>query len=285
MMDLKFIIPVLFFSLQSYASATADEAILDAYIQEGVKNNLALKQKRFQYEQANSSLDEAKRMFLPSISIEARYSRAGGGREIEFPVGDLMNPVYSTLNQLLAAHGDPSTPFPQLQNEVIPFLREKEHETKIRTVLPLLQPALVYNYSIKNALTEVYAAAMESYKNTLVAEIKNAYYKYLQTNQMVQLFEDTRSLLDENIRVSQVLFDNQMVTMDVVYRARAEKLDIDQRLSDAQKKNTLAQAYFNFLLNRPLQENIKVSESDYINQNLAISPEKAEQMALQNRQE
>lgn len=196
-----------------------------------------------------------------------------------------MNPVYSTLNQLLAAHGDPSTPFPQLQNEVIPFLREKEHETKIRTVLPLLQPALVYNYSIKNALTEVYAAAMESYKNTLVAEIKNAYYKYLQTNQMVQLFEDTRSLLDENIRVSQVLFDNQMVTMDVVYRARAEKLDIDQRLSDAQKKNTLAQAYFNFLLNRPLQENIKVSESDYINQNLAISPEKAEQMALQNRQE
>ncbi|MCA9735567.1 TolC family protein, partial [candidate division KSB1 bacterium] len=50
-------------------------------------------------------------------------------------------------------------------------------------------------------------------------------------------------------------------------------------------KNTLAQAYFNFLLNRPLQENIKVSESDYINQNLAISPEKAEQMALQNRQE
>lgn len=35
-------------------------------------------------------------MFLPSVSIEARYSRAGGGKIIEFPVGDLMNPVYGT---------------------------------------------------------------------------------------------------------------------------------------------------------------------------------------------
>lgn len=285
MMNFKFVIPILFFSLQSYAAGSADEAILEDYIQEGVKNNLALKQKRFQYEQAVSALDEAKRLFLPSISVEARYSQAGGGREIEFPVGDLMNPVYSTLNQLLVAHGDPSTPFPQIPNEVIPFLREKEHETKIRTVLPLLQPALFYNYSIKNALADVNEAAMESYKNTLVAEIKNAYYKYLQTNQLVKLFNETTTLLDENIRVSEVLFDNQMVTKDVVYRAQAEKLDVAQQLSDARKKNTLALSYFNFLLNRPLQTSIRISDSVFRNQNPALTTEKAEQMALQNRQE
>lgn len=81
MMDLKFIIPVLFFSLQSYASATADEAILDAYIQEGVKNNLALKQKRFQYEQANSSSMKLKGCFCHQYpSKRAIHGRVGEGR-------------------------------------------------------------------------------------------------------------------------------------------------------------------------------------------------------------
>ena len=41
-------------------------------------------------------------MFLPDISMNARYTVARGGRIIEFPVGDLLNPVYITLNMLTA---------------------------------------------------------------------------------------------------------------------------------------------------------------------------------------
>jgi len=77
------------------------------YITEGIKNNLALKQQNFSLKKASESLKEAKGKFLPSISIEARYSRAGGGRIIEFPIGDLMNPVYSTLNSLFEMNGQP----------------------------------------------------------------------------------------------------------------------------------------------------------------------------------
>ena len=68
----------------------AQDEILENYIRVGIENNLALKQKTFSLEQSVADLDEARGMFFPSIDITARYSRAGGGRDIIFPVGDFM---------------------------------------------------------------------------------------------------------------------------------------------------------------------------------------------------
>ena len=71
--------------------------ILHEYVQVGVKNNLAFQQKKFSLKKSIQALTEARGMFLPSVMIDARYSRAGGGRLIEIPIGDLMNPVYRVV--------------------------------------------------------------------------------------------------------------------------------------------------------------------------------------------
>jgi hypothetical protein len=42
------------------------------------------------------------------------YFMAGGGRTVDFPVGDLLNPVYTTLNQLTGGNN-----FPQVTNQSI----------------------------------------------------------------------------------------------------------------------------------------------------------------------
>ncbi|MEJ2538305.1 MAG: TolC family protein, partial [Calditrichia bacterium] len=110
----------------------AGESVLTQYVDEALQNNLALKQQQFSLEKSLAALKEARGLFLPSVGINARYSRAGGGREIEFPVGDLVNPIHQTLNQLLQQPVFPGN----LQNEVIPFLREREQETKISAVQP-----------------------------------------------------------------------------------------------------------------------------------------------------
>src|SRR5688572_20841093 len=74
---------------------------LSAYIDEGLKGNIALKQKNISLEQARQSLDIARSYFLPSVNVLADYTSGDGGRSIKIPIGDLLNPVYGSLNQLM----------------------------------------------------------------------------------------------------------------------------------------------------------------------------------------
>ncbi|NJO25856.1 MAG: TolC family protein, partial [Bacteroidia bacterium] len=51
------------------------------------------------------ALKEARSLFLPTTWFETQYTLANGGRTIDIPVGNLMNPVYKTLNQLTGTNG------------------------------------------------------------------------------------------------------------------------------------------------------------------------------------
>jgi len=244
-------------------SSSGQNEILENYIRQGLSSNLALKQEVFSLEKSMAALREARGTFMPSLSIEARYSRAGGGRIIYFPVGDLINPIHQTLNQLLVAQGANPVFQGNLPNERIPFLREREHETKLRITQPIFQPALLYNYKIKSNLKDIQQIKYTIFKRQLVADIKTAYFNYLKTIKIVELLKKTKVLLDENLRVSTSLFKNQKATEDVVFRAKAELSDYDQREAEAEKNRKIAAAYFNFLLNRPLDsEIVSTDESD-----------------------
>jgi outer membrane protein len=240
----------------------AQDPVIEKYVEEGLRNNLALKRKQLSFRKSMEALSEARGMFMPSIGIEARYSRAGGGRMIEFPVGDIMNPVYSTLNQLLQASGMPTRDFPVLENEIIPFLREEEQETKIRLVQPLFEPAIYYNYRIRSNLVESKEAEREAYKRQLVEDIKRAYFNYLQSLRILELLEETRPLLEENLRVSNSLVENGKATEEVILRARVELSRHNQDVTEAKKNYELTASYFNFLLNRDQDHPIREPSSE-----------------------
>src|SRR5258708_34736935 len=80
---------------------------LSAYISVGLNNNLVLKDKSISLEQSLLSLKNAKSYFLPSVTFITDYLSAEGGRIITFPAVDLLNSVYSTLNQLTSTHKFP----------------------------------------------------------------------------------------------------------------------------------------------------------------------------------
>lgn len=252
----QFALMLLFLSALTVSATQAQDAVLEGYIIEGINNNLALQQQSIDLEKSLATMTEARGMFLPEISLQARYSRAGGGRQISFPVGDLLNPVYGTLNDLLVSQGQPPS-FPQLDNIEIAFLREREQETKVRIIQPVFQPAVFHNYRLKQHLTTSREAAVNAYEQVLVRDIKIAYYTYLKSNRALEIYDAARNLVDENLRVSQRLFDHDKVTEDAVFRARAEMLSIAQMQQEAQKDRALAQSYFNFLLNRPFDEDIE----------------------------
>jgi outer membrane protein len=236
------------------------QSVLEHYVRQGLESNLALQQKEFSLEKSLQALREAKGMFLPSLGIEARYSGAGGGRTIDFPLGDLMNPVHQTLNQLLQMNGlQPAFPG-NLENIAFPFYRSREQDTRLRLIQPLFQPALLFNKKIKTELSQVENAAYLAFARQLVAEIKTAYFNHLKTIKLKELLDETRGLLAENVRVSRALFDNQNVTEEVVFRSQAELSKLEQQRLDAEKNVNLSRSYFNFLLNRPLDAAIDIQE-------------------------
>ena len=241
-------------------TVSGNQTELDQYIAEGLKNNLSLHQQEFSLEKSLEALKEAKGMFLPNVSIQARYSRAGGGRMIYFPVGDLMNPVHGSLNDLFLFHGITADYPTDIPNEQIPFLREQEQETKIRVVQPIYQRSISHNIKLKSALNQIDLTRLNVFKRQLVFDIKSAYYNYAKTLKIIELLDQTRILLEENKRVSENLVKNGKATEDVIFRAEAELADLDTKKAEAGKNRALAAAYFNFLINRELAEPIRVSE-------------------------
>ena len=219
---------------------------LDQYVQEGLQSNLALQQQNITLEQSLQALREARGLYLPAISLEARYTRAGGGRDFTVPIGDLVNPINQTLNTLLGQNALPTT----LANETIPFLREKEHDTRLRLKQPLFQPNIYYNQKIKQTQTNIQKSKRNAFARTLVRDIKVAYFNHLKSVQLLEILSETQHLLDENVRVSEKLVEAEMATQDVVYRARAERAELKQQQTEAQRDSAISAAYFNFLLNR-----------------------------------
>ncbi len=243
------------------APARAQSDPLDAYVEAGLAGNLALQQRSLDLEKSLRALDEARGMFWPELRLEARYSRAGGGRQIQFPVGDLMNPVYQTLNDILASQGQPA-PFPTIENVEIPFLREREQDTRVRLLQPLYQPAIRHNYRLQGHLMAAEEAGLEAFRRQLARDIKVAYYDYLKAQRAVDILASARGVVAENVRVNERLVQYAKATDEAVMRARAEFFEVEQQQADAVRQRDLARSYFNFLLNRPLDTAIDAPAED-----------------------
>jgi len=275
---MKTILSILFI-IFCFLPVRGQDTTLVHYIRLGLENNLALKQKTADYKKSMEVLSQARAHFLPVISFNARYSVARGGRTIDFPVGDMLNPVYNTLNSILG-----SNLFPNIENQSFNFLRSYEQETKFELVQPIINPRIAYNYKIKKELSAGSKADLNTYKRQLVADIKTAYYSYLKTVQLDKLVQVTRQLLEENIRVNKSLYRNDKVTIDVVYRSEAELSRLEQNQAKVTKNRKLAVSYFNFLLNRPFETPVLIEQGSEI-ESLNTSIATAEDKALQNREE
>lgn len=230
------------------------------YIAAGRESNLALNAADADVRRAQAQLDEARARFRPTFSLSARYSAADGGRTQALPVGDLVNPAYRTLNELLQAQGQPPR-FADIGNQEIRFLREREQDTHLSLTQPLYAPAIGAGIAAADATLAATDAAREAYERTLVRDIEVAYLDWLRANASLQIVDASRELLAENLRVNQVLHDNGKITLDQVLRAQAEMLSVEQQSQFVGNAVTQARNYFNFLLNRPLDTAIDRTET------------------------
>lgn len=238
----------------------AQGSILDEYIRIGIENNITIQKANLSYEKSLAILHEARGYFLPGLSFNARYTIARGGRVFEFPAGEMFNPLFqniTALNSAMAAinPGFPALPpYPSVDNISFRFFRPTEHETKLSVVQPLFNPALYYNYRIRKVETLIGLDNIEISRRTLVKQISDAYHDYLRSAGYQRIADELVTLATENLRICTSLWNNNMITRDILYKAEADLAEARMKLAEAAGAVNSSRALFNFHLNRDLRE-------------------------------
>jgi outer membrane protein TolC len=225
------------------------QQVLDTYIKEGLANNLVLQDKNASLEQSLLALKDAKSFFLPSVDFGASYTLAEGGRTIAFPVGDLLNPVYSTLNKLTA-----SNKFPQIENVSEQLLPDNFYDTRFRTTLPLLNTDLIYQQQIRKEQVNWTSYQVEIYRATLIQDIRVAYFNFCAAHSSISILKNTFQLVEQNLKDTRSLVENGKRLPAAVLRAESELEQVKSLLTEAELKTNNAAQYLNFLVNRPLDQ-------------------------------
>lgn len=236
-------------SASTAAAAPTDTTVVDRLVREALETNLALQQQEISLERSRKVLAEARGRFFPSLDVRARYTRASGGRTIDFPVGDLLNPVYNTLNEVLQQQGQQPR-FSEIENQEINFIREREQDTRLELRQPLFAPRVLYGYRASKHQVSAQSASVETFQRELVRDVQTAYYNYRKAQRRIDILQAAETLVAENKRTNESLYAADRVTQDAVFRAEAEVLAIRQQIEEARAGVDQARRFVNFLLNR-----------------------------------
>jgi hypothetical protein len=184
-------------------------AVIDDYVRVGLRTNRSLQSSTLDIERSQAALDAARSRYIPEVGIDARYTRAEGGREITLPVAALGNPTFS-------------------------LVREREQDTRLTLRQPLFAPAIPASVRAQRAGLEASEFARLALARRLKRDISVGYLDWLQASRAIGIVTASRTLLVENLRVNDSLFRNGKITQDQVLRARAELLAVEQQLREAQ---------------------------------------------------
>jgi len=227
---------------------------LESYLEKALSSNLVLQQRNLELSKAINSLEEARRLFLPTAAASAGFLSGVGGRYIDLPLGTLLNPAYGTLNQLTNSQS-----FPEIGNVAAYFLPKDQWDAKVRTSMALVNPDLYYNRAIQKENVRLKDYEVAIYKRELVKNIKTAYYNLLLADANTAVQTNARTLVQKqlyNVR-KQVAAGSALPAQ--VHRADAEAQAVESQLAAATNTGANARNYFNFLVNQDLASPINTA--------------------------
>lgn len=229
--------------------AQAQSRVLDDYVTLGLQQNLALKQQSLTVERSDAVKREALGNFLPSATLNARYTDFRGSG-VDF--GAFINPVFATLNQLTGSQN-----FPTNVNVRLPL----RQETTVRIAQPVFNGAIIEGYRAASAARDAQGATHDAAVRSVAAEIRSAYLQHAKARRLAELRVATRALLEEQVRVMTRLIEAGRATPDALSRARAELSEAVQLQAEAAQLVSASAQSFNMMLARPLTDAVS-TDSD-----------------------
>ena len=242
-------------------SAGTVEDGLRQVLDDALAANLELQAGTASVQQRVAALDQARARYLPVVDFDARYSVANGGRTIEFPVGDLLNPVYETLDQLLVQSGQPPA-FPRVKNEEIQLLLPQEQNTRLVAAQPIYDPRLGPSVEASRQDLNRAEASFSGLRARVIRDTKQAYYEWLAAQQQALVLDATLEVAQSNLAANESLYRNGRITRDFVFRAEADLLEIVQQRRAVEARVRIAQSYVNLLRNAPLPAPVPTATID-----------------------
>ncbi|MFN4005917.1 MAG: TolC family protein [Chitinophagaceae bacterium] len=236
------------------------DTIVQRYVQQALQSNLALQQKHISVQQAALALQTAKSYFLPSVDFQAAYQSGRGGRAIDLPIGNLLNPVYNTLNQLTG-----SNRFPNVDNVETFFFPTNFYDVKVQTNVPIINKNIGFNQQIQQQQLAIKVTDANGYKRLLVQQVKTAYYDYIAATQAVDIYKAALVLAQEGKRTNEKLLNNGKSLPAYLLRAESEIAQVQAQLQTSIKQVENAAMYLNFLLNSPLNTPITIPDNLTVN--------------------
>lgn len=237
----------------------AGQVGLQAYLERGIASNEALKQQSLTYEVALAALEEASSLRSVRVDFIPAYTLAAGGRTIDIPVGDLLNPVYATLNELTAAGR-----FPQIGNAAELLNPNNFYDLKFRASYALVNRDIKLNQAAKTLEVKIAKHEVTINQRELMKEIALAYLDCQKSIQAIQLYAEAAELINENIRVNRSLYRNDQVNLTAVLQSETDSVINATARFNAQLQYQKAAAYLNFLTNedlsRPVTEDVTYAE-------------------------
>ncbi len=240
------------------AALYSQPGALARYIELGLSQNLELQRQQLALGRRQLEAKRARAAYLPQVDLAASYLLADGGRTIDVPVGDLLNPVYGALNQTVEG-----SPFPtDLENASEQLLPNNFHDTRLRVRQPLFNTGIHYGARIAEQQIEVQDAQLRVLEADVARDISVAYYQHLQTHALIAIYDSTRVLLEELLRFNRKLVRHDKATRDAVTTVNFELAQLAGDRAEAVRRREQSRAYFNQLLHRPLDAPIERDTAD-----------------------
>jgi outer membrane protein TolC len=246
--------------------------VLDAIVAEALRRNSTLAQDRFREARARASVREARGRYLPSLSLESRYSEQNGTVDL----GEFVNPMNATLNQLVG-----EARFATDLSITLPY----RHESRARLVQPLFNERIRAEYDAAQHGYESRRAQSAVTARAIAAETQTAFLNVAAARGLRGIWEATLELVREGERVAQRLVDAGSATPDAVFRARSERSDVEQKLLESTEQVAAASRAFNRLLDRPLDEPVDSIDDSAVLFELTLMEDEVVRLALEHRSE
>lgn len=186
---------VLLSSLLFFSSIIYGQQILDQYVQEAIRNNLSIKEKKLLEQKEAFGAKRAGKEGGPEVQFLSSYTLADGGRTIQLPIGDLLNDVYSTLNDLTGTQN-----FPQVSNQEVELLPNNFYDVRFRITQPILQPEIKYNKLIQQEEVNMAGLMTDQTIRDLVRDVKTAYLTWMRAHDAIDIIDQGALLLKEPIK-------------------------------------------------------------------------------------
>ena len=222
------------------------QAILDQYVRQAIDQNLSVDEKQALERKQEYALEHAGKLGGPEVNFLTTYTVAYKGRNIELPLGDLLNPVYSALNDITGTQN-----FPLIANQEFNFLPNNFYDARFRITQPILQPEIKYNKLIKKEEVTLAELQTDETIRDLTQQVKTAYIQWMRASESILIMDQGLTLLNENKRITESLIKNGQAIPSALMRIQSDIEHLSALRQKSISNQTNAASHFNFLLNRP----------------------------------